>query len=166
MGWQAQTGLHFDLAGGFAVVPAPDGRSAFVAPPSEVVATLDSLSASPESLVSTPLPSTQGEVASVRASIVRWKVGVTVVTQVGTDPVYSAAFFTAVYGREPTFRLGAWVWTGPPSSTRSPLSPTTLAACAAQASPHLPLSAPLCVMDRTSASDPGPSSHPLPAAAP
>ena len=57
MGWQAQTGLHFDLAGGFAVVPDPDGTSAFVAP-RRAVAYLGRLSSDPESLQDTPLPST------------------------------------------------------------------------------------------------------------
>jgi hypothetical protein len=129
MGWQAQTLLHFDLAGGFAVVPDPDGTSAFVSPPTGAVAWLGRISSDPESLQDTPLPSTPAQVAGVRAAIERWKVGVTVVTQEGRQPLYSVAFLTAVYGRVPTFVHQVWTWTGPPGSGAITLAPSTLAEC-------------------------------------
>ncbi len=129
MGWQAQTGLHFDLAGGFAVVPDPDGRSAFVAPPGGAVAYLGRLSSDPESLQDTPLPSTAPQATEVRDAIERWHVGVTVVTEEGRQPLYSVAFLTAVYGRAPVFRHGVWVWTGPPSSEPVTIGPSTVATC-------------------------------------
>jgi hypothetical protein len=150
MGWQAQTGLHFNLAGGFAVVPDPDGRSAFVSGPTGAVAVLDRLSSDPESLQDTPLPSTDAQVAEVRAAIIAWHVGVTVVTQEGRQPAYSAAFLTAVYGRLPALRHGAWVWTGPPGSRTVTLAPTTLADCTPAAeSGVLSLAAPTCVLRTT-----------------
>ena len=151
MGWQAQTGLHFDLAGGFAVVPDADGTSAFVAGPSGAVAVLDRLSSDPESLQDTPLPSTDAQVAEVRTAITAWRVGVTVVTQEGRQPAYSAAFFTAVYGRLPTLRHGVWVWTGPPGPQAVALGPTTLADCTpAAAAAGVSLAAPTCVLRATS----------------
>jgi hypothetical protein len=134
MGWQAQTLLHFDLAGGFAVVPEPDGTSAFVTPPTGAVAWLGRLSSDPESLQDTPLPSTAGQVAGVRAAIERWRVGVTVVTQEGRQPLYSLAFLTAVYGRPPTFVHQVWTWTGPPGRETAAIAPTTLATCSSVAS--------------------------------
>ncbi len=114
MGWQAQAGLTFALAGGFAVVPDPGGRSAFASPPAGAIAVLDRLSADPQTLVTTPLPSSATDVAEVRSAIERWQVGVTVVTRTGLQADYSAGFLSAVYGRPPRFVDGVWVWTGPP----------------------------------------------------
>jgi hypothetical protein len=147
MGWQAQTGLHFDLAGGFAVVPGPDGRSAFVSTPTGAIATLDRLSSDPESIVTTPLPSSHREVETVRSVLTRWNVGVTVVTREGRQPEYSAAFFTAVYGRAPAYRHGVWVWTGPPGTTIVPVSSSRLSKCTASAPASDPLAAPRCMLD-------------------
>jgi len=147
MGWQAQTGLHFALAGGFAVVPDPDGRSAFVSPPSGAVAMLDRLSADPLSIGTTALPASAADAAAVRGALVRWHVDVTVVTQQGTRPAYSAGFFTAVYGRAPSFRQGVWVWTGPPGTEPLPISPDTLSACAPAVTTAPPAPLPLRVPD-------------------
>jgi hypothetical protein len=152
MGWQAQTGLHFDLAGGFAVVPGPDGRSAFVSTPTGAIAALNRLSSDPESIVTTPLPSSPREVTAVRSVLIRWNVGVTVVTREGRQPEYSAAFFTAVYGRAPTYRHGVWVWAGPPGTTTVPVSSTILPACAATASASDPLAAPRCMLETAATS--------------
>ena len=162
MGWQAQTGLHFDLAGGFAVVPGPDGRSAFVSTPTGAIATLDRLSSDPESIVTTPLPSSPREVAAVRSVLTRWHVGVTVVTRDGRQPEYSAAFFTAVYGRAPAYRHGVWVWTGPPGTTTVPVSSTVLSACAATAPASDPLAAPRCMLDTASTAAAGSASPAVP----
>lgn len=147
MGWQAQIGLHVALAGGFAVVPSSNGRSAFVDPPSGVLAVLGRLSPDPLSLVPTTEPSSQHDVAEVRSALEQWHVGATVITQVGRHPTASVAFFTAVYGRIPRFRQGVWVWTGPPGPEPGPLSPTVLAACTTGAdSPSTPLAVPRCVL--------------------
>ena len=132
MGWQAQTGLRFALAGGFAVVPDPNGRSAFVDIPGGAVATLSRLSSDPESLLTTPLPASSADIDQVRQAIIRWGVGVTVVTHRGIQPLYSVAFLTAVYGRAPDYRGGTWVWTGPPGTSLR-LPDGTLATCAATA---------------------------------
>ena len=148
MGWQAQTGLHFALAGGFGIVPSTDGRSINVSPPtSGALAALDRLSADPLSLVTTPLPSSAADVAAVRQALARWQVGVTVVTQQGIEPRYSAGFFTAVYGRAPRFRQGVWVWTGPPDATAPPIAPTVMARCnAAVTATSDPQTVPDCVL--------------------
>ncbi len=119
-GWQAQTGLHFALAGGFAVVPGANGQSVFVTPPDGAVGVLDGLSVDPGSFSAPPLPSSAADVASVRSAILRWKVGVTVVTHEEVQPAAVVAFFTAVYGRSPSLRDGVWVWTGPPDGTPVP----------------------------------------------
>ena len=145
-GWQAQGGLHFDLAGGFAVVPEPDGRSVFVEPPGGVVAVLGRLSVPPSALLTTPLPSSAADLSAVHDALVRWHVGVLVVTRVGIEPDYSAAFFTAVYGRPPVDRQGVWVWSGPPGTPLT-LPAGTLAGCARTAAgTDDPLASPDCVM--------------------
>jgi hypothetical protein len=147
MGWQAQTGLHFALAGGFAVVPSPDGRSAFVDPPAGVLAVLGRLSPDPLSLVPTTEPSSPRDVAEVRSALVRWHVGVTVVTRSGRHPTDSVGFFTAVYGRAPRFLHGVWVWSGPPGPEAAPLSASILSACTGGSHPPpAPLAVPRCVL--------------------
>ncbi len=157
MGWQAQTGFHFDLAGGFAVVPDPDGTSAFVSPPGGAVAVLSRLSSDPESLQDTPLPSTAQQATQVREAIDRWGVGVTVVTAEGRQPLYSVAFLTAVYGRAPTYRHGVWVWSGPPASAPITISPSTVATCSTVAS-AAPAHAAVarCVLEAEADGAPGP----------
>ncbi len=148
MGWQAQTRLHFDLAGGFAVVPGPTGRSRFVVPVGGAVGVLDRLSPGPDTLAPGPEPSTPAEVAEVRAAIVSWGVDVTVIPDgQSTAPVGAAAFMTAVYGRTPMFAHGAWVWTGVPSAPVA-LGATTLADCVALDGSGRggPLAGPGCVL--------------------
>lgn len=128
MGWQAQFGLHFALAGGFAVVPEPDGRSVFVSPPTGAVGVLSRLPNDPGTAPLAVPPSSAKDVVEVRRAIVRWKVAVTVVVDRGIDPYNSAQFLTAVYGRAPTFSHGAWVWRGSPKATAPPHPPGTLTA--------------------------------------
>jgi hypothetical protein len=147
MGWQAQAGMGFDLAGGFAVVPGPTGRSVFVAPPAPAVGLLDRLSQSAQTFQAAGPPAgTPGQVALVRRALDRWGVQVTVVTRVGGDPPYSAGFLTAVLGRAPRFRDGSWVWDGP--GTRPPLRlpAGALAACAARPGSAGPGAVPRCVL--------------------
>ncbi len=149
-GWQAQTGLHFALAGGFAVVPDPNGHSAFTSHPTGAVAVLDRLSADPLADTTKPLPATAAEVATVRRAVVRWNVGATVVTDVGVQPQFSVGFFTAVYGRAPTYRHGVWVWTGSPGRSGGPISASTLPSCSGSSTaPIAPLAVAECVLRAT-----------------
>lgn len=117
MGWQAQTGMRFALADGFAVVPGAGGRSEFVQPPSGAVGVLDRLSPAPGTFSTGPLPDSVDDVTMVRDALARWHVGVVAVIRQGADPVHSAAFFTAVFGRAPAYQHHAWVWHGSPSTT-------------------------------------------------
>lgn len=150
MGWQAQAGMGFSLAGGFAVVPDADGHSAFVQLPGGTVGILDRLSGDPETFTTTPLPSSPGDVAAVRSALLRWKVGVVVVTHQGVRPEYSADFFTAVFARAPGYRDGAWVWSGPPGTSPTAEAAATLAECTTPAgiagTAGHPLAGPDCVV--------------------
>ncbi|MHB1712041.1 MAG: serine/threonine-protein kinase [Acidimicrobiales bacterium] len=166
MGWQAQAGMGFSLAGGFAVVPGADGRSAFVEPPKGAVAVLDRLSADPRMLTATPLPASPRDVAAVRSALLRWKVGVVVVTRQGARPGYSVGFLTAVFARAPSYRDGAWVWNGPPGPSRLRVGATTLAGCTgpaistAPAAPAAPNGVPLAIPDCMLRAAARPGSHP------
>lgn len=153
MGWQAQAGLRFDLAGGFAVVPGPGGRSVFVEPPAPAVGLLDRLSQTAQTLRTVGPPAgTPAQVATVRHALDRWGVQVVVVTRVGGEPRYSAGFLTAVLGRAPRFAHDAWVWDGMGRAPPLRLPPGTLAACAAGAGSSqavtqaTPATVPRCVL--------------------
>jgi hypothetical protein len=154
-GWQAQSGLHFALAGGFAVVPGPDGRSEFVVPPTGAVATLGRLSADPDESPVEGLVATDGQIAQVQAALVRWHVGITVVTEVGDRPAYTVGFFAAVYGRPPSLQHGAWVWSGPPGTTGTGAA-GRLASCTGPGGPVAPVAVADCVLG-TGASGDGPA---------
>ena len=54
---------------------------------------------------------------------------------VGRDPVYAAAFMTAVLGRQPTLEAGAWVWNDVQLQRSAPLhlKAGTLATCSVAA---------------------------------
>ncbi len=157
MGWQAQTGLRFDLAGGSAVVPAPDGRSASASAPTGAVAVLNKLSPR-DILVAKPLPTSAASVKETRAAINRWHVGATVVTELGLHPAASATFFTAVYGRAPVFHHQVWAWSGPPSKEPPGLAPSTLSVCTSQlAGISEPLVGPACVLQAVGRADDGSS---------
>ena len=134
MGWQAQADLHFDLVGGFAVVPGPTGRSVFVSPPAAPVRLLDRLSQTAQTFQTVGPPAgTQSEVSTVRRAMGRWGVQVVVVAKVGGDPAYSAGFMTAVLGRAPRIQDGSWVWDGVGRAAPLRLSTGALAHCAAAA---------------------------------
>ena len=116
MGWQAQTGLHFDLAGGFGVVPGPTGASTFSEPPTTgPVAILNRLSPPPVTPLTWPLPTSAADVATVRQAIDDWRVQTTVITNETQAPGILRSFFTRVYQRPPRRQEGSWVWSGPPS---------------------------------------------------
>ncbi len=115
MVWQSVDGMRFSLAGGYAKAPTPSGAPLSVQP-SQADAVLADLSAP----AAGPLP--QGsprQVTAVRQGIDRWGVRYVVVTDVGPDPGYAAALFTAVIGRSPVRRADAWVWRLDPVAPRT-----------------------------------------------
>jgi hypothetical protein len=151
MGWQAQTGMHIALVGGFDVVPRADGRSEFAAPLPAAPGILFAL-APPSNFVSlAPLakPSSAADVATVAAAARAWGTQVVVVSRASHDPSYAAGFFTAVLGRLPRFQGGVWVWYG--LGRRPPLrvGPATLAGCDQHAGSGGPLAVPDCVVAST-----------------
>jgi hypothetical protein len=107
MAWQADAGLSFRMAGGYAQVPGPDGRSETIVPPTGAEALLRRLSffgygAEP--------PYTAANAALLRAAIKRWRINEIVITAVGRDPEYAVSYLTRVLGRAPRIQDGAWVW--------------------------------------------------------
>jgi len=148
MGWQAEDDLRFRLVSGYAIVPGRDGRhSAAASPLGGADAIFDRLSFG---LAGSPPSGAPAQVAEVRSTLRRWGVQVVVVTAVGRDPTYAAAYFTAVFGRLPRWQDGAWAWTGldPGSALRLPAG--ALGACEYGQRPAAtgtgPLSVPRCVL--------------------
>ncbi len=146
MGWQAESGFAFRLAGGFAVVPGLSGRSEFVVPPTGAEAVLARLSPGPETIPTGPPPGSDADVAAVSGALARWGVGVVVVTRAGSSPTYAAGFFTAVFGRAPTVEGDTWVWSGP-AGTPVAVTPDLLVRCQrAGQGDRSPLAVPDCVL--------------------
>jgi len=149
MAWQAIDGMHFAQAGGGGPEGTPE-RAGRERPGFLVLADLGFGFAAPPA-------GTAAELGAVRAALRGWEVSTVVIPDQrglptvlrGHDPRYAAGFMTAVIGRAPTFRDGAWVWTGgllaaPPLH----VGPATLAACTALAERrHLaPAAVPSCVV--------------------
>jgi len=153
MGWQAETWFPVRLAGGFAVVPGPDGRSQFVEAPTGAVDVLDRLSPGTHAVATGPPPSSAAEVLSVREALLRWGVGVVVVTPEARSPSYSTGFMTAVMGRLPVERDGSWTWSGLGQDPPIAIGPLTLADCTgASGSQRNPSSVARCVLANSSVS--------------
>jgi hypothetical protein len=140
MAWQAVNRMPYSQAGG----GGPQGvahRAGSAAAGFEVLSRLGlAVDAGP------PI-GTRAQLAAVRHALAVWQVNTVVVdtdpavpqVQEGQDPLYAAAFMTAVLGRLPTMEAGAWVWNHvgsglPPSLV---LRPGTLGDCvqAAEAAP-------------------------------
>jgi len=144
MGWQAIDGLHFRIAGGFAIVPGADGRhSSALSPFGGSIATLDALSLN----IWGALPAaTTSLVQAVRASLQHWGVQVVVVPHRGRDPNYAAGYFTAVLGRLPRLQDGALVWYGLGHSEPLSLGPNVLADCVPNSPTYVGLAVSECVL--------------------
>ncbi len=146
MGWQAQTGMHIALVGGFDVVPGPSGRSEFASPlpPAPDILYRLALPANFNPLVPVARPESPSDVATVAQALRRWGTQVVVVSQASHDPAYAAGFLTAVLGRLPRFEGGVWVWYGVARDHPVAVGPGTLATCG-----HArggPLAVPRCVL--------------------
>jgi hypothetical protein len=144
MGWQAVAGLRFRLVSGYAIVPGRDGRhSAAASPLGGADAVFDTLSFGLAGPVASGGPA---QLAEVRRTLRRWGVGVVVITTVGRDPAFAAAYFTAVLGRPPVAEDGAWAWHGLGSAPPLTLPAVALATCAPGSGHERPPRAAACVL--------------------
>jgi hypothetical protein len=150
MAWQAVDAISYSQAGGGGPQGVPDragsARSGFT------VLTRLAFALNGPQATGTPT-----ELASVRHALTVWRVTTVVVAPQATsanslhgrDPVYAAAFMTAVLGRVPRISAGAWVWTGvarnaaPAAFLRSP---DRLAACVSRAPSHPTVRVARCVL--------------------
>ncbi len=110
MGWQAQTRMHFRLAGGFSVVPGPTGASEFVVLPTGAVDVFDRLSPGTDAPPSGAFPHSRRAMAEVRAAIHRWRVSDLVVTPSTRNLPYVLEFLSQALGRPPLHQYGSWEW--------------------------------------------------------
>jgi len=152
MGWQAQDGLRFAMAGG----GGPQGVVGRAGAERAGFETLAGLGAG-----FAPLPTgTRRDVAAVRQALAGWRVTTVVIPRLpaawppiqrGNDPQYAAGFLTEVLGQAPTYRDRAWVWDRV-DLRRAPyrLDPGVLGACTAAVERHrfAPLAVPRCVAAR------------------
>ena len=107
MVWQADEGMAFRLAGGYAKAPGPGG-----APLSQLHAALaDRVLARLSGAAAGSLPAgTPREVQAVGAALRAWGVTEVVVTRRVRDPARAVAIFARALGTPPRLRFGAWVW--------------------------------------------------------
>ena len=130
MVWQAEDGMRFRLAGGYAKAPGPDGQPLSNHPHRPPYGALVALSQP----LSGPLPKgTVAQIDQLRAALRRWDVSYVVVTDTGWAPAYASTFFTAVVGRAPRLSHQAWVWdlrTDPAAGGRSTAASNAFQACA------------------------------------
>lgn len=107
MVWQAQDGMRFRLAGGYAKAPGPGGRPLSDRPGRAPYGTLTRLSTG---FLGPPPAGTPRQVAGLRAALRRWRVDDVVVTGRIPDQARAATLLTGVVGRTPARSGGAWVW--------------------------------------------------------
>ena len=107
--WQADDGMRFRLAGGYAKVPGPSGAVIGTGPPGSAVRTLVDLTLPPGPAGTVPAVSAVG-LGNVRAALRSWGASYVVVTNRGSLPADAAAVFTAATGRPPVVEDRAWVW--------------------------------------------------------
>lgn len=143
MVWQAEDGMHFELAGGYLKAPGPGGEPLGEGAPGSAVNTLASLS---QQAVG-PLPDgTPQQIGNLRQAVERWHVSYVVVTDTARAPLYAASLFTAVIGRAPAVSHDAWVWDlrqQPLRAVSPPLAAAALHACAAPTVGRAPAAEPL-----------------------
>ncbi|MGH9093277.1 MAG: hypothetical protein ACRDZR_18135, partial [Acidimicrobiales bacterium] len=107
MVWQAEDGMRFRLAGGYAKAPGPGGRPLSDHPDRPPYGTLTRLSTR---FLGPPPAGTPHQLAGLRAALRRWQVDDVVVTGRIPDPARAATLLTGVVGRAPARSHGAWVW--------------------------------------------------------
>lgn len=107
MVWQAEDGMRFKLAGGYAKAPGPGGEPLSNHPDRPPYGTLARLSSR---FLGAPPTGTPGEIAGLRAAVRHWGVDYVVVTERVPHPDHAATLFTGVVGRAPHRTRRAWVW--------------------------------------------------------
>ena len=142
--WQAVAGMPFAMASG----GGPAGTPGHAAGQAAAVGILTGASLP---LGPAPVP-TAPVVATVRSAMQAWGVTDIVVPDQdrlprydrGRSTAYAVGFFTAITGRLPVLRAGAWVWSGAPSGTPgAPVPPGAFVRCTGAAAPA---SVPGCVL--------------------
>ncbi|MHB8218845.1 MAG: hypothetical protein ACYDHU_00765 [Acidimicrobiales bacterium] len=157
MAWQAVGGMHFSQVGGSGPESTP--RRAGREKPGFIVLS-DLGLGDRQGPVSAP-----SAVSAVRTALGDWKVTMVVIANLrgqplvvsGGDSSYAAGFMTAVLGRRPTYRDGAWVWAGPLLSRPSlDIGPSLLATCTASTrdAGTGPEAVPDCVLGAAAAGSP------------
>jgi hypothetical protein len=114
MAWQAETGDHFDLIGGWAFVPGGNGVN------DEMMSHLGGPVAALLSMNRHPLCETVVEQETIRAALRRWRPLVVVEIPREAKPG-ARAVMTATLGLAPTWSNGAWVWNLTRSTQLGPL---------------------------------------------
>ena len=112
MVWQALDGMRFRLAGGYVKEPGPGGRPLSDRPVPQPYVLLARLTAR----AAGPMPAIDGrDVAQLRNSLTRWRVGEVVVVDRGAHPASTVGLLSRVLQRPPRSVMGAWVWKVPAS---------------------------------------------------
>ena len=109
MAWQAETGMSFNLVGGWAFVPGANHMN------DEIVSPLGGVVADIRTLSRHPLSITRPKQMAIRSAFLRWRPLVIVVVPQFAN-VCARAAVEDTLGITPTYSDGSWVWT---------LSPTT-----------------------------------------
>jgi dolichyl-phosphate beta-glucosyltransferase len=135
MSWQAVNRMSYSQAGG----GGPQGTSARAG---SARAGFDVLGPLAFGVNNPPPVGTPAQLAAVRHALVVWKVNTVVIApdatapmlQQGHNPVYAAAFMTAVLGKLPVIEAGAWVWNDVSVGQRQALRvpPSVIADCTAR----------------------------------
>jgi hypothetical protein len=147
MVWQAEDDFRFDLIGGYLVYPGQDGHTdAWRSPFGGATALLTKLTFGSVRVPSTPNTQT----AEVRTELGRWGVDDVVVSAPAVQPTLAASYLTAVLGREPQYRQGAWIWSGIGRAPARMLTARVIRGCASVAlTSSDPLAGPACVLAHT-----------------
>jgi hypothetical protein len=151
MGWQAEVGLPFALAGGAAIVPA--NSSLRVGPANAVSQVLGLLSPNVQAPIGAP-PNTN-DIPSIRATLDRWKVNVIVIPFSVPKGRAAAAFFTAVTGELPAIQNHSWVWYGVRKTGSIAVPANAFELCGAVKNTDPPLLGPECILSVASRSTSG-----------
>ncbi len=142
MTWQAVDDFDFNMVGGYALVPGPDGHTSDnLDPPTGAPVILNDLSLDFEA----PPNGTAVQTSEVRAALRKWGVQDVVVTQSTQNGPYAAGLMTAVLGRAPIWQDGAWVWYGLGNEPPFGLRNLAIYNCQMRSGPQ-PLAVPDCVL--------------------
>ncbi len=132
MAWQAESGDHVDLIGGWVFIPGRNGHNdQIISPLGEPIPALKALNQHPYDM-------TVAEQLVVRRAALRWRPFVIVDVPSYANPG-SACALAATLGVEPTKVHGSWVWALRRTTTLGPLLPMSHAAPSIDNATSLPL---------------------------